>query len=249
MSSSQSHIEEPTMQEILDSITNESLRIDVMDRLKKSNPESDEIKGVKLFLENNGYDFQRLAWFLQSSEIKIENIANKNKQNRSLNWLKVAAVLLPLIVLSYFVFNTNSSPHEKLYLTYYEKELGLPVVLSNNYDKTFNESMNLFRNEDYKNALKGFTELLAASPKNDTLNYFVGVCNLELDKYTKAISYFTKDYSNSVFKESTEYRLAMVYIKKGEIEKSEKVLKNISNHPQHKYSEVVEKLLKEELFN
>ncbi len=237
------------MQEILDAITNMSLRIDVINKLKKITPENDEIKGVKLFLEKNEYNFQKLALFLQSSEVRIESITNKSDQKRSFNWLKVAAVLIPIIVITYIVFINIVSPYDKLYFAYYEKELGLPVVLSKNTEKIFNESMNLFRSEDYESSLKGFNQLLVESPKNDTLNYFIGVCKLELNKNDEAIKFFKKDYNNSFFEESAEYRLAMVYIKIGELEKSKEILLNISNNLQHKYNDQATKLLKEKYFN
>ena len=47
------------MDEILNSINNEELRIDIVERLKKTIPIDDEVIGVKLFLEENKYDFKK----------------------------------------------------------------------------------------------------------------------------------------------------------------------------------------------
>lgn len=238
------HIIPPTMDEILNSITNEELRVDVMERLKKSEAIDDEVIGAKLFLENNNYDFNQLASFLQSSELSIDKIVEQHKTAKSnYGWLKVAAVLVPLIgISSYFLVNKENK-FDNLYSNYYEKELGLPVTLSNENDKVFNEAMNLFRDEDYNSSLQGFRELLLEQPNNDTLHYFIGVCLLEKGNLLEAKNELTYNFQNSFFKEKATYHLALVYLKLEQLKESKILLQEISKNENHRYYQQAKALL------
>lgn len=238
------HIIPPTMEEILNAISNESLRVDVVERLKKSTPVDDGIIGVKLFLEDNNYDFNRLASFLHSAKLNIDKITNQNNSKKPYyNWLKVAAVLVPLIgISSYFLMNKENK-FDNLYSNYYEKELGLPVTLSDENNKLFNESMNLFRDEDYTSSLNGFQKLLIEKSTNDTLHYFIGVCLLENGEIKAAINEFNYNYEHSFFKEKSEYRLVLSYLKTKEKKKLKQQLTIILQNKNHRYYQQANALL------
>jgi len=244
------HIIPPTMDEILNSMTNKELRVEVVDRLKKSTPIDDEVIGVKIFFESNHYDFNQLELFLQSSQWSIDNILTKNKSTKSeYGWLKVAVVIVPLIGISTYFLLNRGSKYDDLYSSYYEKELGLPVTLSDNDHKLFNESMNLFRNEDYKKSLQGFQTLLLTQPNNDTLHYFVGVCLLENGNVSESINEFSWDYKGSIFKEESQYRLVLSYLKNGDLKNSKEILLQITKIKEHPYYSQSKKLLEDKRFN
>lgn len=232
------------MDEILNAISSESLRVGVVERLKKSTPVEDEIIGVKLFLENNNYDFNKLASFLHSAELNIDKITTqKNSKQPSYNWLKVAAILVPLIGVSFYFLMNNGNKYDNLYSNYYEKELGLPVTLSDENNKLFNESMNLFRDEDYTSSLQGFQKLLMEKPTNDTLHYFIGVCLLENGETKAAINEFSYNFEQSFFKEKSEYRLALAYLKTKEKKKLKAQLSIILQNKNHRYYQQANALL------
>jgi TolA-binding protein len=244
MNTPNSNIIPPSIEEIINSINNEELRVDVIERLKQSNPIDDEIIGVKLFLKNNKYDFNKLESFLQSSQSSIDNVIERNKgNNRSYGWLKVAVVLVPLIgISSYFLMNKENK-FDNLYSNYYEKELGLPVTLSDENNKLFNESMNLFRDEDYTLSLQGFRDLLLEQPNNDTLHYFIGVCLLEKGNLLEAKNELTYNFQNIFFKEKATYRLALLYLKLEQVKESKILLQEISENENHRYYQQAKALL------
>lgn len=248
MKKNHQHITPPTMDEIINSINNEELRVDVINRLQNVDSLDDEIVGVKLFLESNHYDFKKLESFLNSSISSIDNVVKKNEKTPSYYWLKVAAVLVPLIGISFYFLLNKENRYDDLYSSYYQKELGLPVTLSNENDKVFNESMNLFRDEDYTTSLKGFQKLLLEQPNNDTLHYFIGVCLLENGKVSESVHEFNYNYQNSFFKEKVDYRLSLAYLKLKKLKESKSLLLVISKNPHHQYYNQSEELLKEDMF-
>jgi len=235
-----------TLKEILDSLDNETTREDVFTQLKNTNPADDEVKGVKLFLENNNYDYKLLQDFINSSKPDFNILLQeKKKASTKRNWLIYAAIVLPLIGLGYFMMNNTS---KNLYSKYYEKEIGLPVTMGNDTKIVFNNTMNAFKDNEFKESLLGFNDLLAQHPTNDTLLYFIGCANLELENLNKAILNFNEVNEPLILKEKSEYRLALVYLKKEEYKLAKKVLQQITGNKNHRYYEVAIQILKEPIF-
>lgn len=235
------------LQEILNSLSNDAERVRVFNILKSSDPIDEDVKGIKIFLENNDYDHKLLEKFL--SKPKFESLIHITKESKSENnLLKYAAVLLVLIGIgSILVFN-NLNSSSKLYSKYYQKEVGLPVFMSSNAKILFNESMNAYKDNDFKSSLNGFEKLLQHSPNNDTLNYFIGCSYLELNDLDKSISSFQKVDVNSVFIEKSEFRLALAYLKKKEYKKSKRILSLIQQDKNNPYYSLATKMLAESVF-
>ncbi|MBK5213272.1 MAG: hypothetical protein JJE55_06400 [Flavobacteriaceae bacterium] len=235
------------LQDILYSLSNDGERERVFNILKNRDPIDDEVKGVKLFLENNNYDRNLLEGFL--SKPKFENLIHTTKHSKSgNNLLKYVATFIILIGLgSLLVFN-NLNSSSKLYSKYYQEDVGLPVFMSSNSRVLFNESMNAYKDDDFKSSLNGFEKLLQNNPKNDTLNYYLGCSYLEINELEKSILSFQKVDDNSVFKEKSEFRLALVYLKKNDYEKSKKILSLIQQNKKNTYYSVSKKMLEESVF-
>lgn len=235
------------LQEILNSLSNDAERLRVFNILKNSDPIDEDVKGIKIFLENNDYDHKLLKEFL--SKPKFESLVQTTKELKSENnFLKYAAVFLVLIGIgSILVFN-NLNSSSKLYSKYYQKDVGLPVLMSSNSKILFNESMNAYKDDDFKNSLNGFEKLLQNNPKNDTLNYYIGCSYLEINELDKSISSFQKVDDNSVFKEKSEFRLALLYLKKNDYEKSKKILSMIQRDKNNQYYSIASKMLAESIF-
>jgi len=235
------------LQEILNSLSNDAERVRVFNILKNSDPIDDEVKGVKLFLENNNYDHNLLEGFL--SKPKFENLTNTTNHSNSRNTLlKYAAAFVVLIGLGSLLIFNNFDTSSKLYSKYYQKDVGLPVLMSSNSKILFNESMNAYRDNDFISSLNGFEKLLQDNPKNDTLNYFIGCSYLEINDLDKSILSFQKVNDNSVFKEKSEFRLALIYLKKKEYKKSKRILSLIQQDKNNPYYSIASEILAESVF-
>ena len=239
-----------THDELLSLLKESENRVEVFNWLKTIEPTHDEVKGVKLFLEMNDWDYLKLEQFVSDSEKSystIKTIKSKNNPFRTL--LKVAAVLIPFIAIGSYLVLTQFGSNSVLYAKYYEKEIGLPVLMNTDTEKTFNESMGAFKDNEYKEALSGFQSLLSEDIKNDTLLYFSGCSYMELNDFANAILKFEAVPDKSVFKEKSEYRLVLMYIEENDLNKAKKLLHSIASEAEHTYNSKAKEILKEGVFN
>lgn len=235
------------LQDILNSLSNDRERERVFDILKNSNPVDEDVKGIKIFLENNNYNHKLLEEFLIKP--KFEVLPNQpSKTHFRNNLLKYAAVFVILIGFGSFLVFNHINASSKLYSKYYQKEVGLPVLMSSNAEILFNESMNAYKDNDFTSSLNGFKKLLQKTPNNDTLNYFIGCSYLEVNDLDKSILSFQKVDDNSVFKEKSEFRLALVYLKKKEFIKSKRILSLIQQDKNNPYYSIASEILAESVF-
>lgn len=235
-----------TLKELLVLLENENSREETICFLKNLDPENEDVKGLKLFLETNNYDSKRLNDFAINSKPSFNTLLQEKKSATThRSWLKYAAVLIPLMGIGYFMMNSSSS---NLYSKYYEKEIGLPVTMGNDIKIVFNNTMNAFKDNEFKESLLGFNDLLENNPTNDTLLYFIGCANLELENLDKAILSFNEVSEPLILKQKSDYRLLLVYLKKEEYELAKKVIQQITGNENHRYYEVAIRILKEPVF-
>ena len=236
-----------TVEEVLASLDNPIKRVEVFNQLRAMNPQSEELKGIKDFLEANNYDHVKLKAFVAKSENNFDAILERsNKKSSNNTWLKVAAVVIPLIGLAGFLL--LNKPDTDLYTNYYEKEVGLPVFMDTEQDKGFNDAMNAYKDNSFKEALTGFDGLLNGQPDNDTLNYFIACTNMEIGDFEQAIEYFETVNESSAFKEKSEYRTALCLLKLEQLPKAKEVLTVITRTKNHRYHDNAVELLKEKPF-
>lgn len=239
-----------TLNYILDSLDDKASREIIFKQLRDSDPIDDEVKGAKLFLENNNYDYKLLQNFISNSKPNFNLILKKDKKpTRQHNWLKYAAVLLPLIGIGYYLLFVNNNTDKKLYSQYYEREVGLPVVMGDTNKILFSNSMNAYRDNHYGEAINGFNQLLKINSENDTLLYFTGCANMELGKLNEAIVNFREVDEIKTFIEKSEFRLALLYIRKGGYKIAKEMLEKIASKENHRYNSQSIIILKESVFN
>ena len=239
-----------TLDELLSLFKEGGNRNDVIKKIKELEPVHEDVKGLKLFLEENNWDYHKVEDFIAHSEASFPKVKQNNTEKKmNMRWLRVAAVIIPLIGIGSYFILTHYKNESELYANYYEKEVGLPVLMGSNNDKIFMESMNAFRDSEYEEALGGFSELLETKANNDTLLYFSACSNMELDNNSEATKQFKAVPDYSVFKEKSDYRLVLTYIKNEDFEKAKQKLIVIANAANHQYNSKAKKLLKEDVFN
>ncbi len=72
---------------------------------------------------------------------------------------------------------------------------------------------------------------------------------MELDRLIKSITNFKKVDDRSIFKEKSEFRLSLVYLKKKDYDKSKMILKRIVQNKEHQYYSISKDMLKESVFD
>ncbi|MCB4809538.1 tetratricopeptide repeat protein [Tamlana sp. 62-3] len=123
--------------------------------------------------------------------------------------------------------------NEKLYAKYYKNDPGLPTTIgkSNNYE--FYNAMVKYKQGDYKNAIKSWQALVEKKPKNDTLNYFIGVAHLANKSVDSAIPFLERTVqSKKEFPLINEanYYLGLAYLKEGNTELAKQFLTKSNNN-------------------
>nr|WP_314836044.1 hypothetical protein [uncultured Flavobacterium sp.] len=215
----------------------------ILTELRNSTPTEDALLGAKLILEQNNWDYTVLKKTLTKAERRIENLVQANSTQKSKpNYLKYAAIIVPITLLSgYFINKSNTNLIDQ----YYIKEAGLPNLMST--EKTNWENlMQLYKSNQFEKAFTLTDKIQVQKPENDTLNYFQAVIAYELKKYAVAKNGFEKVTKNkqSAFYNDAEYRLgfALKHLHKNNESKHQfETVKANNNNP---YSEEANKVLK-----
>jgi hypothetical protein len=187
--------------------------------LLKTEALPEEILGLRDFMEQHNWNSEALNAFLSPAPDLFEQLQNRKRQNRMGSWpLKVAAVLVPLLGISWFIWQQNNTTTANLYATYYAAEPGLPVTMSLKGNVDFANAMSAFKDRQWQEAEKGFATLLNQESDNDTLQYFIGCVQLELQDGANAILQLSEVDSASAFYKKARYRLLLAHLQMGNVE-------------------------------
>lgn len=198
-------------------------------KLDNENNFKTKVEDIKTVL--SGIEIQalkeQLNQFHEDIEKKSTNSEIENIKVHSLNWkrLLVAAVLI-IAASSFWFLNGNSN--ERLYSKYFTPDPGLPTTMSSTNNYEFYEAMVDYKQGNYKTAISKWEILQSSKPKNDTLNYFIGMAYLANKNERKAISFLEEATLNSEFVliNDANYYLGLAYLKEGDIDKAKGKLQN-----------------------
>lgn len=235
-----------TIELVLQSMKDDAKCLEMVELLKSSTFEKDELKGIQSFLEDNNYSREKLTDFLnKGSRFEVDQfpLPKENAKDYSLVF-KIAAVVVPVLIMASYLLFFNTSKYERIAFEYTPEEKGLPVLMSKNSKKEFDEAMNDFRANEYENALNGFQQLLTNQPKNDTLLYFSGYAALKIKEYKFSKNTFEKVKVSSNFYEKSQFLLALNLIALNNIPNAEKKLEEIASNSFNKYSDKAKAVLK-----
>ena len=217
--------------------------------LLKAEALPEELLGLRDFMERHNWNTQALNAFLSPTPDLFEQLQNRKRQNR-MGWpLKVAAVLVPLIGISWFIWKQNNTTTANLYATYYVAEPGLPVTMSLKGNVDFANAMSAFKDSQWQEAEKGFATLLNQESDNDTLQYFMGCVQLELQDGANAILQLSEVDSASAFYSKARYRLLLAHLQMDNVELAHSLATTIANDSTDAYATKAMSLLSEPSFS
>ncbi len=156
----------------------------------------------------------------------IRTIANKRIRSNTV-WYAAAAVVV--LLFGFFWMMGNKSHSEKIFAKNFKPDIGLPLKMNTANATGFYEGMLEYKQQNYKEAIAKWQDLLKANPENDTLNYFLGVANLALGDASKSIEYLENQerFLQGIFKEDAAYYAALARIKKGKLKEAKVLLESI----------------------
>jgi hypothetical protein len=165
--------------------------------------EEEDLMGLKLFLEHTNYDVDALQKF--TAVHPLQTSSKKTKVN--LIYYKIAASLILLFGISYFVYTNSNKTHSLE--SFMIEDAGFKVWMSSSSSRVdLQNGMNYYRSENYTEALPYFSKL----PKNDTALYYSGISSIHLNRLSDAELCFNKIPHESIYKNRSFYYKSLCYI-------------------------------------
>ncbi|WP_179343943.1 tetratricopeptide repeat protein [Winogradskyella ursingii] len=156
------------------------------------------------------------------NEIDKQKISTKSETNvRHIDWKKLAIAAM-FIIGAVSIWQFRVDPNERLYAEYFSPDPGLPTTMSSNDNYEFYEAMVDYKQGNFETAIKKWETLQNAKPKNDTLNYFLGVAHLANNNENEAVLFLEDATLNKEFAlvNDAYLYLGLAYLKNGNVNKA-----------------------------
>jgi hypothetical protein len=174
-----------------------------IDYIQSNQFDEDDLMGLKLFLEDTNYDVDALQKFIAVKPLQTHS----KKTKASLTYYKIAASLILLFGISYFIYN-NSNKTNSL-SSFMIEDAGFKVWMSSSSSRVdLLNGMNYYRSENYTEALPYFSKLV----NNDTALYYSGISSIQLNRLPDAELFFNNIPSESIYKNKSLYYLSLCYV-------------------------------------
>lgn len=163
---------------------------------------------------------------------------------------RIAAAILFLILSAATLVYWNAKNSEKNYLSQFQSSEDVLENLRSSDDfpagSEFEEGLEFFRNENYRESLLFFDNLLESQPENAVAYYFSGLSALNVGELNKAIENLTyARFNDEKYYESATWNLILANLGIGNKEEAKVLIADLLKIEGGYYSDRAEKLLKE----
>lgn len=147
-------------------------------------------------------------------------------------WYVAAAIAL--IVSSAGLIIWQQTREKDLFARYFQSDPGLPVVMSSSDAYDFYDGMVSYKEGQFQDAIVKWESLGEKRGYTDTLQYYVGMAQIQISKYAEAASHLqiVAENNKSAFREQATWYLALVHIKLGDKASATRWLKTIPGYEQ-----------------
>lgn len=161
----------------------------------------------------------------------------------------IAAVIMIALGLSIKFIYQDEPENVQLFEAYYRPLSGPEDTFRNEEKLNESEGKARFASEaydelEYKKAIAFYSELLKESPNNSKYTLFLGLSYINDGKYDDAIVLYNGHSPQGIsYDDDIAWYLALAHLRKGEIQTSKHLLKNISSNTQNDYSDTAKELV------
>lgn len=198
----------------------------------------------KLLKENLEYQIQFDKFREESTRGSVfENQPIQSKSNISSikTWGITVGIAIVIVVVGLLLIRSLSMPPgEKLFLKYYEPK-PVPDSVINSENQMLNEAISNFRNKEYQEAQSLF-EKLKDEDESGFAQFYLGLCQLELNRPEKAIPTLSLVSQKSDYYFDATWYGAMSFLKMNKLEEAKKLLMISDANPNY-YSVKAEETL------
>lgn len=190
----------------------------------------DEVRALQIGIRETYLTEQLEAFHAKLPDTKRTVKVNNLFWRRS-GWLAAAAVFV-FAMISLWFFWPGQTPEQKLFSRYYKVDPGLPTLMGASDDYAFETAMVDYKMGNYQEALGKWQPLLMENPGNDTLNYFMGVAYLAVNRPDSALMLFDRTVGTpgSAFRSDAYWYKALALLKQGKSADALLALKRTEHH-------------------
>lgn len=221
----------PTTSDYIEEYLNHQLSEEERERfdekLKSYKDFAHEVKEQTMFF-NSFDEMQAQELLLRFGNIEQELEGGKENQFGFPVYLKWAAAVAVLAVVSLVVYLNISNSNKDLFLAYYTTYPNVESPVSRS--ETGGENVwRLYEKGDYKQAYQLFEQALIIDSQDLASQFYLGICALELNRLTVAEEAFAKVASDKegAYFEQAQWYLALTYLKAGKQQKVIRTLEEI----------------------
>lgn len=211
--------------------------IDQIDRYLNGQMTEQEKKDFELSLEEDD-EFKALFEFvsdtqkaqavneLTSLKAKLNNTESNYKRRRqNTSYLKVAASIILLATLGYFIYNATlqSADTTVLFDKYYEVYPNVVAPVSRDAE-TSDNTFTAYEKGNYQEVID---ELVTVENPTDTTNFYLGQAHLALGNYMPAIKTFDQIKSTSGFYDQALWYSALANLKINNMDRCKHILQQL----------------------
>lgn len=204
------------------------------------------MRGKLKTFQQEWYDKQKnkTIEITRATEIKKEKVVPQAKRRTLAPILAIAASLLLVLSVAFWVINSPQSA-EELYLAYYEPYPSMFSSRSATSEQALMEANEHYIHRTYGQALLGFEKLLQDQPDNAKLLLVSGICQMEEGKLEEAKTKFQKiiDNNDLYLLDQAIWYMALVELKQNNESAAQKLLKELVAKPKADRKAKAEKLL------
>ncbi len=182
------------------------------------------------------------------NDIHMQYKLKQNNHKRFYLWTAISVAASFVVVLSFwFLFQpVGSSPQQQLMASIYFKDPGLPTLMSSSGTQNqLDLAMVEYKMGNYEHSYQILSDLLAESPTNDTVQYYMAINLFEMDQFDRSGPILERlQHSESIFvSEKSDWFYALNLISQDREEEAEKIFQGIASDPGHLYFQEAERAL------
>jgi hypothetical protein len=218
-------MENSELNQLIDLLDNPSALKHKIELTKLSKNLTEETEGFLVLYDLNNGDCTKIKKYLKDT--KSKTLFPLTKKNQFTTCLKYAAFFIVLLGAGIFLFLREEKVAS---LSYHFEEPGLTNYMSAEKLTNWEDIMFEYKTKNYLGANEKIEKALILFPKNDTLIYFSGIVNYDLNKLVLAKEKLDEiAVSSSVFKDRANYYLGRIAFQKGDNIAAKNIFKSLLN--------------------
>ncbi len=217
---------EPTLEKLIHLLDTPDLLVEEIKKLELNEKKSDEIEGFRiLYNQFEGNCTEIKNYLKETKSLVLANQKTLNTTQKKYPYFRYAALFLCLIGIGFLLKYKLIQPN--YYEKYAPKDKGLPVFMDTEKDNYSNWMLD-YKEKKYFHALIEGKKLHSKAPKNDTINYYLGIIYLELDSSKQALLHLEKIKSESNYYEKSEFLKGICYLEVNHREFAKELLEKVA---------------------